>query len=108
MFDIKKFLTENKLTSASKIDEAKNPFDLYADMPGVDQATTAIQAALDRAAAAVKTGKISPQRSWSKMITPVLSRYEKFGAEDTTSEETIIRRYERLIGKKNSITRLWL
>jgi len=108
MFDIKKFITENTLTAASKIDEAKNPFALYDDMPGVAEATAAIQKALDRAAAAVKAGKISPQRSWSKMIVPVLQRFEKFGARDTDSEEHIISRYERQIGKRNVITRLWL
>jgi hypothetical protein len=95
VFDITKFLTENKIY----LNEAKNPFSLYSDLSGWEGASKAIQGAIDVNARHHKAGIVTSEDA-AKLVHREAAKWRKFGATDTASMEAITDALEKSLGTK--------
>jgi len=75
------------------LNEAKNPFALYDEVKGWEEASAAIQKAADKAD---KTKfKYLDDVDDSPVFGPLLKKYKKYGATDTMSREAIVTYIQR-------------
>jgi len=95
MWDIKKFLTENRLTL---IEQSLNPFELYDDHPKAGAATKSIMAVIKTVAPKVKSGKMSEEAA-AKLVAKEARKWYSTGANDTASLEAITDVLGKAIGK---------
>jgi len=85
MWDIKKFLTENKIILS---EQETNPFALYSGFKNTNLATKRIAAAIKSVAPKLKSGKMSEEAA-AKAVYREVRKWSKVGANDTESLEAI-------------------